>query len=175
MSSILLLLCEIVTERKTNQAQTAWHDGLRPSGIQTSRQNHAHLQPIKILLGRCVGGLRKVRVNLSRVCRNKPLKSCVLLRQNVRNNSGDSNPIADESRAQNQTKSGENSHVMRIGLTKKAEPPPTCDVNRDSGTASANGGWLRRLVRRLLHSLSMMNCLQQGHSPRRMRRLSPPS
>ena len=31
-------------------------------------------------------------------------------------------------------------------LTKKAEPPPTCDVNRDSGTASANGGWLRRLV-----------------------------
>jgi hypothetical protein len=24
------------------------------------------------------------------------------------------------------------------------EPPPTCDVNRDSGTASANGGWLRR-------------------------------
>ena len=29
----------------------------------------------------------------------------------------------------------------------KAEPPPTCDVNRDSGTASANGGWLRRLVR----------------------------
>ena len=33
-------------------------------------------------------------------------------------------------------------------LTKKAEPPPTRDVNRDSGTASANGGWLRRLVRR---------------------------
>jgi hypothetical protein len=32
-------------------------------------------------------------------------------------------------------------------LTKKAEPPPTCGVNRDSGTASANGGWLRRLVR----------------------------
>jgi hypothetical protein len=26
-----------------------------------------------------------------------------------------------------------------IGLTKKAEPPPTRDVNRDSGTASANG------------------------------------
>jgi len=36
------------------------------------------------------------------------------------------------------------------GLTKKAEPPPTCDVNRDSGTASANGGWLRRLVRPLV-------------------------
>src|ERR1019366_8566469 len=37
------------------------------------------------------------------------------------------------------------------GLTEKAEPPPTRDVNRDSGTASANGGWLRRLVRRLNH------------------------
>src|ERR1017187_6853149 len=33
-------------------------------------------------------------------------------------------------------------------LTKKAEPPPTRDVNRDSGTASANGGWLRRIVSR---------------------------
>jgi len=32
-------------------------------------------------------------------------------------------------------------------LTKKAEPPPIRGVNRDSGTASANGGWLRRLVR----------------------------
>jgi len=27
-------------------------------------------------------------------------------------------------------------------LTKKAEPPPTNDVSRDSGTAMANGGWL---------------------------------
>jgi hypothetical protein len=36
------------------------------------------------------------------------------------------------------------------GLTKKAEPPPTRDVSRDSGTDSANGGWLRRLVRRRL-------------------------
>jgi hypothetical protein len=26
----------------------------------------------------------------------------------------------------------------------KAEPPPTRDGTRDSGTASANGGWLRR-------------------------------
>ena len=34
-------------------------------------------------------------------------------------------------------------------LTKKAEPPPTRGVNRDSGTDSANGGWLRRLVRQL--------------------------
>src|SRR5476651_1607045 len=39
------------------------------------------------------------------------------------------------------------SSSVRSGLTKKAEPPPTRDVNRDSGTASANGGWLRRLVR----------------------------
>ena len=29
----------------------------------------------------------------------------------------------------------------------KAEPQPNYDVNRDSGTDSANGGWLRRLVR----------------------------
>src|ERR1035441_6414422 len=34
-------------------------------------------------------------------------------------------------------------------LTKKAEPPPTRGVNRDSGTDRANGGWLRRLVRHL--------------------------
>ena len=39
------------------------------------------------------------------------------------------------------------------GLTKKAEPPPTRGVNRDSGTASANGGWLRRLVRPHGHHL----------------------
>src|ERR1035437_693950 len=42
------------------------------------------------------------------------------------------------------------SHLLRqnwsCGLTKKAEPPPTRDVNRDSGTDRANGGWLRRLV-----------------------------
>src|ERR1035441_5720903 len=37
--------------------------------------------------------------------------------------------------------------AFECGLTKKAEPPPTRDVNRDSGTDSANGGWLRRLVR----------------------------
>src|SRR6266478_6320038 len=29
----------------------------------------------------------------------------------------------------------------------KAQAQPTRDVNRDSGTDSANGGWLRRLVR----------------------------
>src|SRR5665213_707080 len=40
--------------------------------------------------------------------------------------------------------------ISRCCLTKKAEPPPTRDVNRDSGTASANGGWLRRLVRQHL-------------------------
>src|ERR1035437_4150926 len=37
--------------------------------------------------------------------------------------------------------------MLYCRLTKKAEPPPTNDVNRDSGTDSANGGWLRRLVR----------------------------
>jgi hypothetical protein len=39
-------------------------------------------------------------------------------------------------------------HIRR--LTLNAEPPPTRDVNRDSGTDSANGGWLRRLVRPLV-------------------------
>ena len=43
----------------------------------------------------------------------------------------------------------------RCGLTKKAEPPPTRDVNRDSGTDSANGGWLRRLVRPLVHGYKL--------------------
>jgi hypothetical protein len=33
------------------------------------------------------------------------------------------------------------------GLTKKAEPPPTRSVNRDSGTDNVIGGWLQRLVR----------------------------
>ena len=53
--------------------------------------------------------------------------------------------------------------ALTCGLTKKAEPPPTRDVNpvkvrgptglyaRDSGTESANGGWLRRLVRHRRH------------------------
>jgi len=34
------------------------------------------------------------------------------------------------------------------GLTTQAEPPPTRDANRECGTDSTNGGWLRRLVRR---------------------------
>ena len=38
---------------------------------------------------------------------------------------------------------------VRMPPNEKAEPPPTRDVNRDSGTDSANGGWLRRLVRPL--------------------------
>src|ERR1035441_1529454 len=62
-----------------------------------------------------------------------------------------------------------------ICLTKKAEPPPTRDVNRDSGTASANGGWLRRLVRPLVnvteswresHQLSACLCWQAVLSPK---------
>jgi hypothetical protein len=40
-----------------------------------------------------------------------------------------------------------NSAMFFMRLTKKAEPPPTRGVNRDSGTDRANGGWLRRLVR----------------------------
>jgi hypothetical protein len=43
--------------------------------------------------------------------------------------------------------------MCECGLTKKAEPPPTCDVNRDSGTECANGGWLRRLVRQQRHKI----------------------
>jgi hypothetical protein len=41
-----------------------------------------------------------------------------------------------------------NSNFLRhaLPLTKKAEPPPTRSVDRDSGTASAIGGWLQRLV-----------------------------
>ena len=42
-------------------------------------------------------------------------------------------------------------------LTKKAEPPPTGDVNRDSGTDSANGGWLRRLVRPQVYVASIVH------------------
>ena len=56
--------------------------------------------------------------------------------------------------------------VSFIGLTKKAEPPPTRSVNRDSGTDSANGGWLRRLVRRLVShtkSLLVQNIRHCGH------------
>jgi len=34
--------------------------------------------------------------------------------------------------------------LLEIGLTKKVEPPPTRDVNHDSGTENTNGGWLRQ-------------------------------
>jgi hypothetical protein len=43
--------------------------------------------------------------------------------------------------------------------TIKAEPPPTRDVNRDSGTDSANGGWLRRLVRPIINN-HLMSCFK---------------
>jgi len=36
---------------------------------------------------------------------------------------------------------------------RMAGHPATCDVNRDRGTASANGGWLRRLVSQHHHRL----------------------
>jgi hypothetical protein len=39
------------------------------------------------------------------------------------------------------------SGAVNSGLTKKAEPPLTRSVDRDSGTDRAIGGWLRRLVR----------------------------
>ena len=39
-------------------------------------------------------------------------------------------------------KSHVNVFMVRSRLTTKAEPPPTRGVNRDSGTASANGGWV---------------------------------
>src|ERR1035437_678638 len=50
---------------------------------------------------------------------------------------------------------------MTYGPTKKAEPPPTRDVNRDSGTDSANGGWLRRLVRLLVNN---HNCFRPAYT-----------
>jgi hypothetical protein len=39
-----------------------------------------------------------------------------------------------------------------VELAKKAEPPPTRDVNRDSGTASANGSgdWLDGNIKSML-------------------------
>jgi len=45
-------------------------------------------------------------------------------------------------------------HKRVSGLTKKAEPPPTRGVDRDSGTDNANGVKLRRLVRRQ-HTISI--------------------
>jgi len=41
-------------------------------------------------------------------------------------------------------------------LTKKNEPPPTRDLNRDTGTASADSGRRRRLVRLRRHDLGQM-------------------
>jgi hypothetical protein len=32
---------------------------------------------------------------------------------------------------------------MAGGLTSRTQPPPGCDVNRESGTETANGGWLQ--------------------------------
>ena len=40
--------------------------------------------------------------------------------------------------------------LKALCIMKKARPPPPRDVDRDSGTASANGGWLRRLFRHLI-------------------------
>jgi len=53
------------------------------------------------------------------------------------------------------------------GLTTKAEPPPTRDVNRDSGTASANGGWLGVLLGRgfNLYSHTLLPALDKVAQP----------
>src|SRR5665213_2536054 len=63
------------------------------------------------------------------------------------------------------------SYKSAVGLTKKAEPPPTRDVNRDSGTDRANGGWLRRLVRQHGHNSNLRpNKMQrQTAAPRKYR------
>jgi hypothetical protein len=43
------------------------------------------------------------------------------------------------------TKAEPRSHQLHCRTTK-AEPQPSCEIDRESGTDSANGGWLRRLV-----------------------------
>lgn len=48
-------------------------------------------------------------------------------------------------------------HKMCRCLTYKVEPPPTRGVNRDSGTASANSGWLGRFVRQCCHVVAPAN------------------
>ena len=48
------------------------------------------------------------------------------------------------------------SQGAQMRLTKKAEPPPIRDVNRDSGTDSANGGCLWRLVKPLIHATDLL-------------------
>ena len=63
--------------------------------------------------------------------------------------------------------------VARSRLTKKAEPPPTRDVNRDSGTASANGGWLRRLVRHQRREIHNKSGSNQTLTNRKLRTCSP--
>ncbi len=65
--------------------------------------------------------------------------------------------------------------ITRRRLTKKAEPPPTRGVNRDSGTNSANGGWLRRLVRprshvKIFFNLSSNETLAAAPAARRLSR-----
>src|ERR1035438_2605432 len=92
--------------------------------------------------------------------RNKSMK--VIVKRVARSNHYSKNQAHDD--CQNYPASEISSHCpckyhqrsfhikSSIGLTKKAEPPPTCDVNRDSGTDSANGGWLRRLVRHTVES-----------------------
>ena len=53
--------------------------------------------------------------------------------------------------------------MCECDLTNKTEPPPTRDVNRDSGTDRANGGWLRRLVRPRLRHTTQNNGKRRTH------------
>jgi hypothetical protein len=36
---------------------------------------------------------------------------------------------------------------VHSGLTMQAETPPTCDMNRESGTQDVNGGCFQRIVK----------------------------
>ena len=60
--------------------------------------------------------------------------------------------------------------VLLRCLTKKAEPPPNCDIRQPATsrqTASAGGAWLRRLVRRRIRVLTHLygNCALLGQTP----------
>src|ERR1022692_116227 len=54
----------------------------------------------------------------------------------------------------------------QCGLTKKAEPPPTRDVNRDGRTTCAIPRWLGRFVR--LTEISQVDCHSSDQSLKRL-------
>jgi len=55
--------------------------------------------------------------------------------------------------------------MTQSGLTQKAEPPPTRDVNRDSGTQSANGGWAHCWELHNAQSVSFTTILEADLAP----------